>query len=69
MEEKLTAKRDTFKGHPMLELSFEGDKFPLRFGLGKAKRIVACLEDIKKFVAEEEAKLAGDVPAKTVVVK
>lgn len=44
-----------FKGHPILVLSKkEDDKFPFRFGVSKAKLILEHLEDIKKFVADND---------------
>ncbi|MDP3730281.1 MAG: hypothetical protein Q8R14_02000 [Candidatus Omnitrophota bacterium] len=42
-----------FKGKPILILRrSEDDKFPFSFGLSKAKLILENIEDIKKFVAE-----------------
>lgn len=69
-----TAARGQYKGYPMLILrSGENEKYPFQFGYQKAKRIVACLEDIKRFVVEceaaEAAKAKADEAAKTVVVK
>jgi hypothetical protein len=59
-ELKYTAKRSEFKGHPLLALSSgDNEKYPFQFGLQKAKRIVACIEDIKKFVVDEDAKAQG----------
>jgi hypothetical protein len=56
----ITATRTEFKGHPLLVLSSgANEKYPFQFGLQKAKRIVACIEDIKKFVADEEVKATG----------
>ena len=47
--------RTEFKGRPILVLkNKEDDKYPFSFGVGKAKLIVANLEDIKKFVAEND---------------
>jgi len=55
---KVTASRGEFKNRAVLILSEgEEDKYPFTFGLSKAQKILAALEDIKKFVAEEEAKL------------
>jgi hypothetical protein len=52
--------RGEFKNRAVLILA-EGDddKYPFTFGLSKAQKIIAAIEDIKKFVAEEEAKLAN----------
>lgn len=44
-------KEETFKGHKLLSLSRnEQDKFPFKFGVGKAKLIVDNFEAIKQFV-------------------
>ena len=51
----MIVERSEYKGRPLLVLKLdENDKFPFSFGLGKAKKIVECIEDIKKFVAEED---------------
>lgn len=43
-------------GKPTITLKlFENDPRPFCFGLGKARRVVAHLEEIKKFVADAEA--------------
>ena len=67
----VTASRGEYKGFPMLILSSgTNEKYPFQFGLQKAKRIVAAIDAIKQFVAEEEAKAATKAePAKTVAVK
>ena len=55
---KVIATRSEFKNRAVLVLSEgEDDKYPFSFGLSKAQKILAALEDIKKFVEEEEAKL------------
>jgi len=42
-----------YKGMPILILRrSEDDKFPFSFGINKAKLIMENLEEIKKFVAE-----------------
>ena len=47
--------RTEFKGRPILVLkNKEDDKFPFSFGMGKAKLILANIEDIKKFVTEQD---------------
>ncbi len=51
----MIAERSEFKGKPMLILKRdESDKFPFSFGLSKAKLILESIEEIKKFVAENE---------------
>jgi len=51
----MVVERSEFKGNPMLVLKRnEDDKFPFSFGLTKAKMILENLEEIKKFVAENE---------------
>ena len=51
----MQVERSEFKGRPMLVIkNDEEDKYPFSFGLSKARKIVACIEDIKKFVTENE---------------
>ena len=47
--------RSEFKGKPMLVIKRdEEDKYPFSFGLAKAKLIVENIEEIKKFVEENQ---------------
>ena len=47
--------RSEFKGKPMLVIKRdEEDKYPFSFGLTKAKMIVENIEEIKKFVEENQ---------------
>ncbi len=49
----MVAERSEFKGKPLLVLKYgDDDRFPFSFGVGKAKKIMEHLEDIKKFLAE-----------------
>jgi hypothetical protein len=49
--------RSEFKGRPMLVIKrSEDDKYPFSFGLAKAQLILENLEEIKKFVAENQGK-------------
>jgi len=49
--------RSEFKGKPVLVMKRdENDKFPFSFGLSKARLILENLDEIKKFVEENEAK-------------
>lgn len=49
--------KSEYRGKPVLILKrTEEDRFPFAFGLGKARLIVEHIEDIKKFVAENETK-------------
>jgi len=51
----MIAERSEFKGRPILVLKRnEEEKFPFSFGLAKAKMIIENIEEIKKFVAENE---------------
>ncbi|MFA5034496.1 MAG: hypothetical protein WC500_01755 [Candidatus Margulisiibacteriota bacterium] len=51
----MLTERSEFKGKPMLILKRdESDKFPFSFGMSKAKLILEAIEEIKKFVAENE---------------
>lgn len=49
--------RGEFKGKPVLIIKRdENDQYPFSFGLSKARLIVENIEEIRKFVAEGEAK-------------
>ncbi|MBS3174753.1 hypothetical protein J4440_02635 [Candidatus Woesearchaeota archaeon] len=54
----MTTKIGEYKGHKMISLIEEGkesDKYPpFSFGVKKAKLILENLEDIKKFVEENQ---------------
>ena len=51
----MIAERSEFKGKPTLVLKrSEDEKFPFSFGLAKAKMILDHIEEIKKFVAEND---------------
>ena len=50
-------KREEFQGKPVIKLmNDENYKYPFTFGLAKAKAILENLEEIKKFVAEDNSK-------------
>jgi len=52
--------RSEFKGKPVLIMRrTEDDKYPFTFGMSKAKLILENLEEIKRFV-EENNKEMGD---------
>lgn len=47
--------RSEFKGKPIMVIKRdENDKYPFSFGVAKAKMIMENLEEIKKFVRENE---------------
>ncbi len=47
---------DEYKGRAMMVIANgPTDRFPFKFGLKKAKMVVEHIEDIKKWVAEQEA--------------
>ena len=47
---------EEFKGNAMIVLkNDEDDRYPFKFGLGKAKKIVENFDEIKKWVEEQEA--------------
>ncbi len=51
----MTAERSEYKGRPILVLKRnEDEKFPFSFGLTKARMILENIEEIKKFVKENE---------------
>jgi hypothetical protein len=46
-----------YKGQPVIVLKRnENDRYPFSFGLGKARMIVEAIDEIKKFVKENENK-------------
>jgi hypothetical protein len=51
----MSVERSEYKGKPLLVLKRnEEDKYPFSFGVSKAKLLLENLEEIKKFVAENE---------------
>lgn len=51
----MIVERSEFKGRPMLVIkNSEDDKYPFSFGLSKARKIVENIEEIKKFVEENQ---------------
>ncbi len=49
------AKISEFKGHKVMTLmNSEDDKYPFTFGVAKAKLIIENIEEIKKFVEENQ---------------
>jgi hypothetical protein len=50
-----------FKGSKTIALSTKDDKRVLTFGLTKAKAILACLDEIKEFVAKNDKALQSDL--------
>ena len=54
-ETKMPVERTEYKGNPLLVLKRnEEDKYPFSFGVGKARLILENVDEIKKFVAENE---------------
>ena len=53
----MIVERTEYKGQPVLILKRnENDKYPFSFGLSKARLIIEGIEEIKKFVAENDNK-------------
>jgi hypothetical protein len=51
----MIAERSTYQGNKMIVLKkHENDKYPFSFGLAKAKLVVEGIEEIKKFIQEQE---------------
>lgn len=62
----LSVARGEYSGKPTLSIRRGGnDKFPFSFGVGKAKMILACLDEIKSFVADIENAAKAAAAAKT----
>jgi hypothetical protein len=56
-EEKLPATVSEYKGNAIISLPVAGStKYPFTFGLNKAKAIMQYLDDIKKFIEDNETK-------------
>ena len=56
-EEKLPATVSEYKGNAIISLPVAGStKYPFTFGLNKAKAILEYLDDIKKFVLDNDLK-------------
>ena len=56
-EERVQATIGEFKGNAIIQLPVSGStRYPFTFGFNKAKAILEYLDDIKKFVDQEEAK-------------
>lgn len=53
-DEKKEVTIGEYKGSPTISLPTGNPKFPFTFGLTKAKLILTYLEDIKKFVEEND---------------
>ena len=54
MEGKMV-ERSEFKGKPVLVIKRdENDKYPFAFGMSKAKMILENLEEIKRFVEDND---------------
>ena len=58
-EQTVTPTIEEYKGHELLVLNPD-NKWPLKFGLQKAKLILAHVEDIASFIEDQEAKQAKD---------
>ncbi|MDI6756924.1 MAG: hypothetical protein QME32_02765 [Endomicrobiia bacterium] len=53
----MIVEKSEYKGQPVIVLKrSEDDKYPFSFGLNKAKMVIESIEEIKKFVAENETK-------------
>lgn len=56
-DQKLTATVGEYKGNAIISLPVAGStKYPFTFGLNKAKAILEFLDDIKKFVEDNDKK-------------
>ena len=54
-EERIPATIGEYKGNAIISLPVSGStKYPFTFGLNKAKAILEYLDDIKKFVDEND---------------
>jgi len=52
---KMVVERSEYQGKPMIVLKRnENDRYPFMFGLSKAKLVVENIEEVKKFIAEND---------------
>lgn len=57
----MIVKYTEYNGNPIITLKRNQDeRWPFSFGLSKAKRILECYDDIKKFVAEHESEMGPE---------
>lgn len=62
------AKYTEYKGHPIIVLTDgPSDRYPVQFGVAKARRILTCIDDIRRFVAEADIKDVKKTAAKMIV--
>jgi len=55
--DSMIVEKTEYKGQPVLILKRnENDRYPFSFGLGKARMILESIDDIKKFVEENDNK-------------
>ena len=60
-EEKLGATVGEYKGNAIISLPVAGStKYPFTFGLNKAKAVLEYLDDIKKFVEDNDVPPEGE---------
>ncbi len=53
----MIVEKTEYKGQPVLILKRnENDRYPFSFGMSKARMIIEAIDDIKKFVEENEKK-------------
>ena len=51
----MIVERSEYKGKPILVIKrSEDERFPFSFGMAKARMILESIEEIKKFVADNE---------------
>jgi len=57
----MIVEKTEYKGQPVIVLKrSEEDRYPFSFGLGKARMILEAIDEIKKFVKENETKEKKD---------
>lgn len=51
----MAVRYEEYKGHPMIALiKDEEDLYPFKFGIGKAKLIMENIDEIKRFIEEND---------------
>ena len=55
-EKTMLVEETEYKGRPTITIRFdENDRYPFSFGMGKAKKILGALEEIKAFVEKHDS--------------
>jgi hypothetical protein len=60
-EKEMLFEESVYRGRPVFVIkAHENDKYPYSFGVSKAKKILASVEEIKKFVERNDKPYTGE---------